>query len=130
MRSCESCTQFVYDDKGQVAQTPEGRGHDGQPIMVPARRPKKTPPPCGICPKWESRERDAKPLTGVEDLFALTWFHDCREQFLEGRAVGDFGTPDPFTRSVYSEIDQCERRIERQATSGSLAAVARLMSRR
>jgi len=120
----------VFDDAGKVAQVPRGMDADGQPIMGDAVRPTKTPPPCSMCPKWEDREGEPKPLTGVEDIFALPWFYDCREQFLEGRAMGDFGDPDPFTKSVFSEIDQTERRLERRETGGTLAAVVRLMSRR
>ena len=97
---------------------------------VPAVRLPSHPPPCHACPKWDGVDGERGPLDGTADLFAAAWFHDCRDSYREGRAVGDFGDPDPFTRSVYALFDESERRADRRATGHALAdAVARLVRR-
>lgn len=120
----------MFDERGGVAKSyrPDAAGREL--IEEPALRPAAVPPPCGVCPKWEGQAGDPAPLAGDEDLFAAAWFHDCRDVFLEGRAVGGFGEPDPFTRAVLTEFDLAERRLDRREAGDTLAAVARLIARR
>lgn len=90
--------------------------------MVPSERPPQCPPPCRVCPKWEGRDGEPKPLSETEDLFGGSWLPEVRQAFLEGRAVGDLSGADPLMRSVYAEIDQAERRLERHRSHSALSA--------
>jgi hypothetical protein len=128
IRTCSQCSEFVVGDNGEVS-THWQRDANGEPEEVPTRRPESVPPPCPTCPKLGPND-EKKPLPPELDLFAQDWLTDARQMFLENRAVGNFGDPDPFMRAVFAEFDQAERRMERSASEDTVALLSRVLSKR
>lgn len=113
-----------------MSQYPVGVTPDGFPVLADAARQPGERPPCSACPKWEGVPGDPAPLTGDGDLFGSAWLADLWQHYREGRAVGDLGGADPFTRAALALLDAAERRLDRQRLIDGLLTAARLISRR
>lgn len=128
VRDCRTCSEFVLDDRGQIS-TYTGADADGNEAELPMRRAEAgVPPPCVVCPKVPDGE-EARPQAEEDDY--NPWFWGVRQLFLEGRAIGDHGDPDPMMRQLFVEFDQAERRQERyDLVSMVTLAAARMEARR
>ena len=102
---------------GEVSTYLEDDGAGGR-VELPMRLGPGQDPPCGVCPKvpagrpkhWSHAAEWDPWVFGV-----LGWFAECR-------AVGDFGGPDPLMRRLARLLADDERRRDRAAFVGDVAA--------
>jgi hypothetical protein len=128
VRDCATCSRFVLDDRGEVATYPDSDGAGGVLEKPMRHEDAGTRPPCATCPKIEPGMA-AEPQPEEHDF--APWFWGVRQLFLEGRALGDFGKPDPLMRGLFAEFDQSERRRQQQELVAMVTmAAARIGAKR